>query len=146
MDEISEHQRDLTNSASSRFLLELFTAFDHSINWLRDALTKVEINERNLRKHVESSKDEAVAEPLYILLAIHGHPNAYDYARKIALKARKSGQKLIEIIWKDKNIKPYLEKMTEKQKDILKHPERYTGIAKQKTKSVCAFLEASLLL
>jgi len=112
MDEISEHQRDLTNSASGRFLLELFVAFDHSINWLKEALTKITVNEENVRKHVESSKDEIVAQPLYILLAIYGHPDAYDYARKMAYETRKSGRKLTETIWEDENIKPYLERMT----------------------------------
>jgi len=146
MDEISEHQRDLTNSASGRFLMELFVAFDHSVNWLEDALTKIKINKENIWKHLEESKDEIVAEPLYILLAIHGHPDAYDYAQKMASKARESGQKLTEIIWKDENIKPYLAKISDKQKDILKHPEKYTGISKEKTESVCAYLEAALLL
>jgi adenylosuccinate lyase len=145
LDEISEHQRDLTNSASSRFLTELFVAFDHCINWVEDAL-KIQINEENIRKHVEESKGEIVAEPLYILLAIHGHPDAYEYARKLAAKARKNGQKLSDIIWTDENIKPYLQKMTDKQKEILKHPEKYIGIAKEKTESVCAYLEAALLL
>jgi adenylosuccinate lyase len=146
LDEISEHQRDLTNSASSRFLTELFVAFDHCINWVESALSKIQINEENIRKHVEESKGEIVAEPLYILLAIHGHPDAYEYARRLAAKARKNGQKLFDIIWTDENIKPYLQKMTDKQKEILKHPEKYIGIAKEKTESVCAYLEAALLL
>lgn len=146
MDEISEHQRDLTNSASSRFLIELFVGFDHSVNWTKEALAKIKINTKNIQKHVEESKGEIVAEPLYILLAIHGHPDAYEYVRKMASKARESGKKLSEIIWKDKNIEPYLERMTERQKTILKHPERYIGVAREKTTSVCAYLEAALLL
>jgi len=146
MDEVSEHQRDLTNSASSRFLMELFVAFDHSVNWTRDALTKIKINEEKVQQHVMESSREVVAEPLYILLAIHGHTDAYEHVRKMAAKARESNQKLSEIIWKDKQLKPYLEKMTEKQKNILKHPERYTGIAREKTESVCAYLKAALLL
>jgi adenylosuccinate lyase len=146
LDEISEHQRDLTNSASSRFLTELFVAFDHCVNWIENALSNIQINEKNIRKHVEESKGEIVAEPLYILLAIHGHPDAYEYVRKLVIKARKNGQKLSDIIWTDENIKPYLEKMTDKQKEILKHPERYIGIAKEKTESVCSYLEAALLL
>jgi adenylosuccinate lyase len=146
LDEISEHQRDLTNSASSRFITELFVAFDHSVNWTKDALTRIKINEDNVKKHVEESSKEVVAEPLYILLAIHGHPNAYEYVRKMASTARESGQELSKMMWKDSQIRPYIEKMTEKQKNILKHPEKYTGIAEEKTRSVCSYLEAALLL
>lgn len=146
MDEVSEHQRDLTNSASGRFLMELFVAFDHSVNWTKDALTKIEINKNNIKKHVQESSREVVAEPLYILLAIHGHPDAYEYVRKMASKARERGQELSKMAFADKQIKPFIEKMTERQKDILKHPEKYTGIAKEKTEAVCAYLEAALLL
>lgn len=146
LDEISEHQRDLTNSASSRFLTELFVAFDHCINWVDDALSRVHVNKENIQKHVEESKAEIVAEPLYILLAIHGHPDAHEHVRKLVTKARKNGQKLSEILWEDEDIKPYLQKMTDKQKEILKHPEKYVGIAKEKTQSVCAYFEAALLL
>jgi adenylosuccinate lyase len=146
MDEISEHQRDLTNSASSRFLMELFVAFDHSVNWTKEALTKIEIDEQNIKKHVEESVGEIVAEPLYILLAIHGHPDAYEYVRRMAIESREKRKSLVEIIWKDKGIRNYLNKMTEKQRDLLKHPEKYTGTAEAKTKDVCAYLEAALLL
>jgi adenylosuccinate lyase len=146
MDEISEHQRDLTNSASSRFLTELFVAFDHSVNWLADALTKVNVNEKNIRRNFEQSKAEFVAEPLYILLAMHGHHDAYDYARKLAAKARDNGRRLTEIIWEDKNIRSFLDKMTDEQKAILRKPERYIGLSKSKTEAICSFWEASLLL
>lgn len=146
LDEISEHQRDLTNSASSRFLIELFVAFDHSVNWLADALMKARVNKENVRRNLERSEEEFVAEPLYILLAMQGHPDAYDYARKLAAKARDSDRKLTEIIWKDKSIKPFLDKMTEEQKAILRNPERYVGISKSKTEAICSYWEASLLL
>lgn len=146
MDEISEHQRDLTNSASSRFLVELFVAFDHCINWLIDAFSRIKVNEGEMKRHVELSKDQVIAEPLYILLAVHGHPNAYEYTRKLVQEARKTHRKLSEMIWEDENIKPYLEKMNERQRDVLKHPEKYIGIAKEKTLAICSHVKAMLLL
>jgi len=146
MDEISEHQRDLTNSASSRFLTELFVAFDHCINWLTDTLSRIKANEEEMKRHIELSKDQIIAEPLYILLAVHGHPNAYEYTRKLIQEARKTRRKLSEIIWEDENIKPYLEKMSEKQKDVLRNPEKYIGIAKEKTLAICDRVKTMLLL
>lgn len=146
MDEISEHQRDLTNSASSRFLIELFVAFDHSVRWLTKALSKVRIKNEEISRHVAASKDQAVAEPLYVLLAFHGYPNAYDYSRKLASEARKRGCKLTEMIWEDESIKPYLEKMTKRQRSTLRYPERYIGLAKEKTESVCTSMEDAILL
>ena len=42
MDQISEHQRDLTNSASMRFVTEFVAAFAYGIHRLRGSLDGVE--------------------------------------------------------------------------------------------------------
>ena len=53
MDSILEHQRDLTNSASSRFLTELFTAFDYSVYRLSRALTELDVKANQMRQNLE---------------------------------------------------------------------------------------------
>ena len=55
MDQILEHQRDLTNSASSRFLTELFTAFDYSIYRLIRALGEMDVKADNMERNLEAS-------------------------------------------------------------------------------------------
>jgi adenylosuccinate lyase len=137
MDQISEHQRDLTNSASTRFISELFTGFIHCIARLNESLKKIEIKKDNMEKNLQMSKDYIIAEPLYTLLAINGFPSAYEYVKKVITQSRETETKFSDLIWKDKQLKPYLDKLTSVQKNILKNPEKYIGIATQKTSNVC---------
>ena len=119
MDQISEHQRDLTNSASSRFVAEIFTAFDYTVCRLAGAIDKIEVNYEKLKANLESRQGSFVAEPIYILLAYNGLPDAYDYTRKLVAESHRTGKKLTEILFEDDNLKPYLENLTDKQKEIL---------------------------
>src|SRR5207247_2411149 len=61
MDQISEHQRDLTNSASSRFLAEFFTAFVYSLDRLRDAMKNLDVDNDAMKKNLATTQDEPLA-------------------------------------------------------------------------------------
>jgi adenylosuccinate lyase len=146
MDQISEHQRDLTNSASTRFISELFTAFIHSVVRLSESLGKIEIKKDNMKRNLWMSKDFIIAEPLYTLLALNGFPSAYEYVKEIITKSRETGTTFGNLIWKDEKLKPYLDMLNDNQKNILKNPERYIGIAEQKTQEVCKHWSEKLQL
>src|SRR5262249_43866430 len=75
MDQISEHQRDLTNSASGRFVTEFVTAFCYGVRRLSLALDSVTPDPERMTEILDSGKDAVVAEPLYILLSLAGHPD-----------------------------------------------------------------------
>src|SRR3989338_9057122 len=69
------------------------------------------------------------AEPAYILLAAYNHPDAHEYVRELTLESQKTGKPFRELLFKDEKLKPYLDKFSKKQVDILKNPENYIGIA-----------------
>jgi adenylosuccinate lyase len=144
MDQLSEHQRDLTNSASSRFLMELMVGFTCAANRLTSALAKIRINEPAMSRNVDQSKDLCVAEALYTLLAVHGHPDAHEYVRQFVRRCQQKGVRPNKQMWEEKELQPYFDKLTAQQKDVLVHPEKYVGIARQKAESVCAFWEKRL--
>jgi len=146
MDQISEHQRDLTNSASSRFVVEILVGFIHSVNRLMTSLKKVRISDENMIRNLKQSESSIIAEPLYILLSLYGYPNGYDYIRKLFRKSKEMNKKLIEIAENDEEIKKYFEKINKEQKQILYKPEKYIGLAVEKTKEICSFWEGALLL
>src|SRR5208283_3733991 len=54
MDQISEHQRDLTNSASMRFVTEFVAAFAYGIHRLSGTLHGVEADAARMREILES--------------------------------------------------------------------------------------------
>ena len=143
-DQISEHQRDLTNSASSRFVPEILAAFYISASRLNKTMKNLAVDKESIKKNFEMNKGLIVAEPLYILLAAHGHPDAHEIVRQLTLKSQSTKKPLQEIIKKESSLNPYLKKFNKKQRGIIANPEKYTGIASKKAESVCRFWKNEL--
>jgi adenylosuccinate lyase len=146
MDQISEHQRDLTNSASMRFVTEFVAAFAYAIHRLSSTLDAVEPDVARMREVLEAGKDPITAEPLYVLLALHGHPDAHEQARVLARDARIQGRPLAQLLREDKSIASYLQQMTPDQLAVLADPAKYLGAAAQRTRAVCDEWERKMKL
>jgi len=144
MDQISEHQRDLTNSASSRFIPEILAAFYISVARLNKTMKSLQVDKENLRKNFEMNKGLIVAEPLYILLAAHDHPDAHETIKQLTLKSQSTKKSLTDTIKKEKSLQPYLKKFSKEQLKIINNPENYIGIASKKTESVCRYWKKEL--
>jgi adenylosuccinate lyase len=136
MDQLSEHQRDLTNSASSRFIPELITALLSAAARLTRVSSKMVVDQENIKKNFEQNKKMIVAEPLYIILAAAGHPDAHEAVRKLTLKAQKTELSLKELVAQSKELQGYWENFAERQKELILKPEKYTGIAAKKTEKI----------
>lgn len=141
MDQLSEHQRDLTNSASQRFLPELFVALDYCVVRLNRAMKALVVNDEAMRNNLEGSKEHIVAEPLYILLALHNVPDAYERVRALSRQAREQGAGIIDLARADADIGPQLSKMKPEHLEILEDPSKYTGQAYERTIAVCDWRE-----
>ncbi len=137
MDQISEHQRDLTNSASGRFLPEIIVAVVATARRLQRVMSRLACDRRRMMENLQMTRGMIAAEPAYILLAAHGHPDAHERVRQLTLEAERTGRPLGELLLEAEDLEPYLEKFTPHQIEILRHPERYTGIAARKARDVC---------
>ncbi len=136
LDQVSEHQRDLTNSLSQRYLPELLVLFDSSIRRLTRVTRSLRVDERNMRRNFEAGKDKAIAEPLYILLSYYGHTDAHEYVRNLTEKSLITGRPLNVLAMEDQELKTYLERFTPMQISILQEPAKYVGIAAAKAERV----------
>jgi adenylosuccinate lyase len=137
MDQVSEHQRDLTNSASMRFVMEHVAAFAYAIRRLSLTLDGIEADTARMREVLEAGKDPIAAEPLYVLLAMHGHRKAHEKARVLARDARIQKRPLSQLLRDDATIAGYLAKMTAEQLAVLDDPAKYLGAAEARTRSIC---------
>lgn len=146
MDQISEHQRDLTNSASMRFIPEILAGFYLSASRLNKVMSKLAVDKANMKRNFDMTKEMIVAEPLYILLAANGHPDAHEYVREMTLKSQLTRRPLIQLVKDDKSIKPYLKKFNSRQLEIINNPEKYTGISSKKTEIICGHWKKELNL
>jgi adenylosuccinate lyase len=144
MDQICEHQRDLTNSATSRFVPEILAGLYVSITRLTRTMGNLVVDKKNLKKNFDMNKEMITAEPAYILLAAHNHPDAHEHIRELTLKSQQTGKPFRELLFKDESLKPYLNKFNIKQIQILKNPESYIGIAGKKVKKICGFWKKEL--
>ncbi|MDR1506825.1 MAG: adenylosuccinate lyase [Treponema sp.] len=91
MDQISEHQRDLSNSASQRFIADYIAGFCLAVHRMADVVDGLAADREkclaNLRSGGGGIPGGVLAEPAYILLAQSGVSGAHECIRKITLRA-----------------------------------------------------------
>lgn len=136
MDQISEHQRDLSNSASSRFIPDIITGFTISLQRLIKVLNKFGIDRQKMEDNFALHSQMIIAEPLYIILASQGHPDAHEAVRKLTLEAEGSEKTPRELFYLKDEFSQYRKKMDDYQKMILENPKKYLGAAKERSQFI----------
>ncbi|MBE0516523.1 MAG: adenylosuccinate lyase [Methanophagales archaeon] len=144
LDQISEHQRDLTNSASQRYTPELLVVFDYCVRRLKSISERLEVDRERMRANFMHAKDTIIAEPLYILLSYYGHPDAHEYVRRKSLQAYNEDKALKELVEQDDEIMRFLQQFTREQKEMVFNAEKYIGLAAEKTEKVAKYWEGVL--
>jgi len=104
MDQISEHQRDLTNSASSRFVADYLAGFAAAVNRMLGVLRGLRVNTDRLRHNLAEAGDMVLAEPAYILLSLAGRSDAHETLRKITLECEKTGIRLVDALKREPSL------------------------------------------
>lgn len=135
-DEISFHQRDLTNSASQRYIPEFFTRFDYSVRRAARIASSLKPHAGNMRRNFDMSAGYITAEPLQLLLSSYGYPDAHEAIGRMADEAFASGRSVLGVASEDKKVAKYLKRFTKRQRDLMADPSRYVGVAPQKAESV----------
>ena len=137
LDSLTDHQRDLTNSASARFIPEVIAGLVSSTKRLNKITSNLVVDKESMQKNFDQNKKMIVAEPLYILLAFHNHPDAHEAVRELTLESQKTGKALIELAENNTSLKPFIEKFSSEQIALLREPEKYLGKAVRKTELIC---------
>src|SRR5262249_51895663 len=104
----------------------------------------IEPDVARMKALLDEGKDPVTAEPLYVLLALAGHPDAHEEARVLARQARQEKKTLVEVIKEARQLDPYLAKLAPEQRAILADPANYRGAAAQRTRAICADWEKRL--
>jgi adenylosuccinate lyase len=142
-DQISEHQRDLTNSASGRFIADFIAGFAHATSRMSRVLEGLYVNRERMRNNLDLTGDMILAEPLYVFLARTDHPNAHEELRRLTLESEQSGEPLAALLRRQPALWQALEAQIrdagyEDADTFFRHPERYVGECVRKTRSICA--------
>ena len=148
MDQISEHQRDLTNSASQRFIAEFITGFSMAADRMKGVLASLRIDAENLARNLAAGggiPGGILAEPAYILLAESGESDAHECIRAITLVCEQERISFAEGLLREpavfekiaqKMIALHVARDHEDARRFFEHPERYNGLAAKKARAL----------
>ncbi len=149
MDQISEHQRDLSNSASARFVVEFIAGLVAAAERMRSILERLRVDREGIARNLTDGVRRVLAEPLYILLAAGGVSDAHEQLRLLTLEADESGTGILEAARE----KPHLwSVITTTYKTLtggdpeafFSDPANYVGRAAERTRAICAAHRASI--
>lgn len=133
----SEHQRDLTDSASSRFYAIIPVSLAAMTSRLTMIMGKLEVDEASMQRNLKLMNGAIAAEPLYLLLEKYGHVTAHEKSKELAHQALQANTSLVTVITEDTEASVYWNKFTEHEKQIISEPEMYyTGKAADKARSL----------
>jgi adenylosuccinate lyase len=153
MDQISEHQRDLSNSASQRFIADYVAGFALAVRRMASVVEGLAADRERLAANLAGSGGAAgipggvLAEPAYILLAESGVSDAHEVIRKITLAAE---QEKISFAAALAQAPEALSRIAAKMAELglvageeealswFEKPEQYRGLAEKKAKELAA--------
>ncbi len=131
MDQISEHQRDLSNSASSRFVFEYIAGFSAAMSRMRKVMARLQVHGDRMQANLRLIGDAILAEPTYILLAMAGFSNAHEIIRRVTLEAKSKGMTLKDILKQNKEVWAAISNRIDAE-SFYSNPASYCGIAEKK--------------
>ena len=143
MDQISEHQRDLTNSASQRFVAEFVAGLVAAAERMRTILTRLHVDTEGIARNLDAGVERVWAEPLYILLAAAGRSDAHERLRQLTLSADEEGVGILEMARREPELwatvtGTYARLTGGDAEAFFADPARYTGRAAERARSICA--------
>jgi adenylosuccinate lyase len=141
----SEHQRDLTDSASSRFYNLALAGVASMAARLNKVMAKLEVDQEAMQRNLKLTGGAVAAEPLYLLFEKYGHISAHEKAKALAHYALSNNMALKDAIMRDEEALIYWQKMELREQRIITEPEKYyTGLASKKTKKITASWKSKL--
>jgi len=153
MDQISEHQRDLSNSASQRFIADYIAGFVLAVSRMAQVVRGLQLDQERLNANLKAAGSALLAEPAYILLAESGVSDAHELIRKITLASEKENLSFARALEREKEtLSTIAAKMAELgliKKDgavsvtdaamaWFENPGNYQGLAAKKARSIAA--------
>lgn len=141
MDQISEHQRDLSNSASMRFISDYLAGFAAAVARSVKVLKSLHVNAAQMMKNIQSSGDMVLAEAAYILLAAAGESEAHEIIKQLTLRCEQEGISLAAAIRENSTVNGLVSRSLKavglpEAEEFFSRQEQYRGIAVQITREI----------
>lgn len=149
LDQISEHQRDLSNSASGRFVVEFVAGLVAATERMRSILERLHVDRAGIARNLQEGVRRVLAEPLYILLAAGGVSDAHEQLRQLTLTADNAGISILDAAREQPAV---WEVVTRTYQDLtggdpevfFADPAHYIGRASARTRAICETHRATI--
>jgi adenylosuccinate lyase len=138
------HERDLSNSSAERFILPHVAVLTDDILYkMNDVFAHLVVNEKNMRRNIDSANGFIMAEAVLLALANKGmgRQEAHELVRQVAMKAEEQGKGLKAALKENKTVAKLL---TLKELDAVMEPDNYVGKAPEMVDRTIAQAEAAL--
>jgi adenylosuccinate lyase len=141
MDQISDHQRDLTNSASSRFVSEYLAGFALAAERTRSVLSSLVVDRTRMAENILRTGDLVYSEAVYVLIALAGDPEAHERIRTATLRAEQTGVRLVDVLRQDPRLWEQLSRQLAVTRgtdaaSFFSDPAHYTGLAAERARAI----------
>ena len=142
MDQLSEHQRDLTNSASARFVPEFVAGLVAATSRMGRVVAGLQVDRgRMLQRLRLGAADLVLAEAAYVLLASSGAADAHERIRRLTQSQERNDSSLAEEARRDEGVWQVLDFAVQARFDcaadeFFASPERYIGVAEAKARAL----------
>jgi adenylosuccinate lyase len=149
MDQISEHQRDLTNSASGRFVADYLAGFACAVARAVSVVRSLAVDRAAMAANLHRAGDLAFAEAVYVLAARGGDRDAHERVRRATLRAEREGRVLREVLAEDVVLWKALDAGVRSSvgcdaASFFGDPVRYSGRAASRARQVADRWEAAM--
>ncbi len=141
MDQISEHQRDLTNSASSRFIAEYLAGLASAAARMGAVVRSLGVDRARMAENLARAGDGIFSEPVYILMALGGHPDAHEAVRRATVRSEQSGERLRQGLRQDRAVWDTLTRQLSQVRGqdadaFFSDPANYKGMAAEQARAL----------
>lgn len=136
-DQISEHQRDLTNFESTLFAAEIASGLYLAVDMLDGTIGTMTVRRDRMERNFRTSEGLLVAEAAQLLLSSRGHRDGHEVVRRLARESERTGRDLREMLFTAPELAPFLDSLAPELTAMLRSPQRYVGIAPVRAAEVC---------
>lgn len=132
LNQVSNFQRDLADSAATRYYGEKVGALCTMMETLIDFLGALKLNRESLLRNLNLTKGAVLSEAAKALLTKYGFLGADAKMRQIAKQMRGSGKTLYAEMLDDEELREPVLAMKDEDRQLIEDPVNYVGIAPEK--------------
>jgi adenylosuccinate lyase len=149
LDQVSEHQRDLTNSASGRFVAEYLAGFAGAVARTVSVVGSLAVDRAAMAANLAKAGDLAFSEAVYVLAARGGDSDAHERVRKATLRVEREGLPLRAVLAADAALWRSLDEGLRSTLGcdagtFFDDPSRYTGRSAARARAIADTWDAAM--